>query len=187
MICVTGRGTTIIQELAKITKDEIVRIDADWKWEDARFVLPESANQFVLAAGHLVGKPVSEQSLLDLGQTWAINCANVMRVCERALERPDARVVVIGSESAILGSYDMAYAAAKAGVHAYCQTRKLGPDQSLTVISPPIISDSGMTRARPDFPDVLTKRRTITAREVAVEILAVLNGFPEQAPRLLRL
>lgn len=187
MIAVTGRGTTIIQELAKITRDEIVRIDGDWKWDDAPFELPESAARFVFAAGRLVGKPVHEQSLIELSQTWAINCCNVMRLCERALERPDARIVVIGSESAILGSYDMTYAATKAGIHAYCQTRKIGPDQSLTVISPPIIRDSGMTRARPDFPDVLEKRRTISAREVAVEVLAILNSFPEQAPRLLRL
>jgi NAD(P)-dependent dehydrogenase (short-subunit alcohol dehydrogenase family) len=187
MIAVTGRRTTIVQELAKITSDPIVRIEGDWKWEDAEFELPLAVSKFVFAAGHLVGKPVGGQTLIELGQTWAINCANVMRLCERALLRPDARIVVIGSESAILGSYDMAYAAAKAGIHAYCQTRKLAPDQSLTVISPPIISDSGMTQRRDDLAEILATRRTVTAYQVAAEVLSALNCFPEEAPRLLRL
>lgn len=183
MILCTGYGTTIVRSLATLTPEPIVRIDGDWKWSAADFELPDG-DRFVFAAGYLCGKRLVEQSGMETMTAFSVNCENVMRLCEAALERPSARIVVIGSRSAIDGSYDLSYAVSKAAIHAYAQMRKLGPDQSLTVIAPPIISDSGMTMRRPDLVEVLATRRTVTSLDVAHEVLAALNGAPEDSIRL---
>jgi NAD(P)-dependent dehydrogenase (short-subunit alcohol dehydrogenase family) len=98
----------------------------------------------------------------------------VIAACDQVFdERELARVVVIGSESGFSGSYDSAYAAAKAGLHAYVETKRLKPRQQLVCVAPGIIADAGMTTRRPDK-DALAaralehpKRRFVTALEVA--------------------
>lgn len=175
MIAVTGRSTTIVAELERLSGEEIVRIEGDWKWAGFEFELPDT-DRFVFAAGHLVGKKLSEQSGIEQMQTFNINTLNPMVLCERALQRPKARIVIIGSMSGINGSFDMCYAVSKAAIHCYADMRNIGPDQSLNVIAPTIIADSGMTRRRPDYEKVLKERRTVTARHVASKVLDALNG-----------
>lgn len=176
MIAVTGRGTTIVQELEQLSGEAIVRIEGDWKWAGGEIDIPET-DRFVFAAGHLVGKKLAEQTGTEQMQTFNINTLNVMQLCERALERPTARIVIIGSMSGINGSHDMGYAVSKAAIHAYAEMRHIRPGQALIVVAPPIISDSGMTRARKDYPGVLSVRRTVTARQVAEKVLQALNGM----------
>ena len=174
MIAVTGSRTTIVQELAKT--ERIERIDADLAWADCQFDIPE-AERFVLAAGALVGKRIQEQGGSELLQAFSVNLINTVRLVETILDtNARARVVVIGSESAFLGSYDQAYAVAKGGLCAYASWRKVGPEQTLAVLCPPIISDSGMTMRRADYPEILAKRRTVTAAQVADAIKRLLDG-----------
>lgn len=166
MIAATGLRTTIVQELARLTGEEIVR---------AALPLPET-NKFVFAAGHLTGKAAAEQSDAEIALAFKVNVCDVISLCEAALFRPDARVVVIGSMSGICGSFDEVYAASKAALHHYAAHRKAGPSQLLCCISPPIISDSAMTKRRHDYPGVLDKRRTVTAEQVAKIAAAFLLG-----------
>lgn len=176
MIAVTGSRTTIVQELAK--QEAIERIDGDLSWADCEFDIPET-DRYVLAAGMLVGKRIQEQSGVELLGTATVNLLNTVRLCETILDiNARARIVVIGSESAFLGSYDQAYAVCKGGVCAYATWRKVGPEQTLAVICPPIISDSGMTMRRPDYPGILARRKTVTARYVAEWALRILAGPP---------
>jgi hypothetical protein len=44
------------------------------------------------------------------------------------------------------------------------------PTQTVACVIPPIISDSGMTRRRHDYPAVLDARRTVSAKEVAEKV-----------------
>lgn len=176
MLAVTGAGTTIVRELAKT--ERIARIDADLSLPGCDFDIP-TADRYVLAAGYLAGKPILVQSASELGRTFYINLVNAVRLIETILDtNPLARVVAIGSESAFAGSFDEAYAAAKGGLYAYALWRKVGPEQTLAVLCPPIISDSGMTQRRHDYPACLEARKTVTAAEVASAALRILDAPP---------
>jgi short-subunit dehydrogenase len=178
LLAVTGLSTSIIRELARLTDEPISRIEGDHAWFDTGFHIPE-AERFVLAAGLLVGKPIAQQSALEIENTLTVNLVSPMRICEKILGTNDrARICVIGSESGIFGSYDETYAAAKAGLHNYIQSRRILPSQQLVCVAPPIISDAGMTIRRDDYPEILTKRRTVTSQQVAIVIRQLLYGPP---------
>jgi NADP-dependent 3-hydroxy acid dehydrogenase YdfG len=102
-----------------------------------------------------------------------------MRTCERILTLvPNARICIIGSCSGIKGSYDQLYGASKAGIHYYVKTRKVLDTQQLIAVSPCIISDSGMTRRRSDYDDVIENRDTVTAKQVADVVYGLLTMSP---------
>lgn len=174
MIAVTGLRTTIVHELHKLRPDEsIERIDSfpSLNEFDCEFRIPSAAEHFVLAAGVLHPKRIADQAAHEISASLAVNLVNAVRLCELILERtPNARIVVIGSESAFFGSYDDTYFLAKAALHRYVQVRKVLPEQLLACLAPPIIADSGMTRRRSDYPAVLGQRKTCTATEVAVMV-----------------
>lgn len=177
MIAVTGRRTTIVQELEQLVPaEQIVRIDLDL--EDLGPLelnrIPP-ARRYVLAAGLLHQKRILEQSAGELVASLSVNLVNTVRVCEAILTSSEsARICVIGSLSAIKGSHDQTYAIGKAALMSYVRMRKVGPQQQLAIVLPPIISDSGMTRRRHDYPEVLSKRHTVTAAEVARLVKTIL-------------
>lgn len=168
MIAITGRRSTIIQELEAF--EPVERIESDY--------FP-CTTKFVLAAGVLVGKRISDMSPIEAYETVNVNLISVLRLCERILTRiPTARICVIGSCSGIKGSFDELYAASKAGVHQYVKTRKVLDSQQLIAVSPCIIADSGMTERRSDYPRVLEERQTVSAREVAEVVYGLLSMTP---------
>lgn len=176
MFGVTGKQTTIVSELEKLTGEVAIRISAP-TWPGPLiepFVIP-ACNRFVLAAGILLGKPIDKVSQNEALECCAVNLVTVIRLCEEILNsNPRARICVIGSASASLGSFDKLYAATKAGVAQYCQMRELGEQQQLVCIEPTIIIDSGMTRRRPDFEGLETRRFTVRAIDVARMVHAAL-------------
>lgn len=179
MLAVTGFRTTLVRELAGMIDEPVVRIRADLSKFDARFDIPEAADRFVLAAGVLHQRRTLEQTPEEIAESLAVNLVNVVRLCETILAGNErARICVIGSVSAEKGSFDQTYAAAKAGVHAYANFRKVLPTQQLIVFASPLISDSGMTRARHDYPQVLEQRPHISAHQVAVRVKRILYGWP---------
>mgnify|MGYP003908889943 CR=1 FL=1 len=178
MLAVTGFRTSIVQELKRFIDDPIVRIGADLGRLNCTLEFPP-ADRFVLAAGVLHQTQLIEQSPDEIMSSLAVNMINTVRLCELILKANDnARIVVIGSESADRGSFDTTYALAKAGVHAYARWKQVLPTQQLTVLAPPIIADSGMTRARKDYPEVLSRRRTVTAEAVARSVKSLLYTQP---------
>lgn len=172
MIAVTGLRTSIVQALIRMVGErQVQRIDADLARFDCSFAVPK-VDRFVLAAGVLHGKPMRAQSPDEILSCIAVNMVNVVRLCETILaSNQRARICVIGSESGFKGSFDETYALAKAAVHRYVETRKVGPQQQLVAVAPHIVIDSGMTRRRHDYAQVLEEqqagRRFTTAREVA--------------------
>jgi NADP-dependent 3-hydroxy acid dehydrogenase YdfG len=168
VIAVTGRRTTIVEELG--VYEPIERIEDGY--------LP-STDKFVLAAGVLVGKKIADMSTLEAYDTVFVNLISTMRTCERILSLvPNARICIIGSCSGIKGSYDQLYGASKAGIHYYVKTRKVLDTQQLIAVSPCIISDSGMTRRRSDYDDVIENRDTVTAKQVADVVYGLLTMSP---------
>lgn len=167
MLCVTGLRTSVVRELCRLTGDEPVRIDADLSDPGAILNIPK-CDRYLLAAGLLYGKRTLELSGSEIMAALAVNLVNVIRICETILTRDIApRICVVGSESGYVGSFEEIYAAAKAGVHAYVMQRATKWPQQLFAVSPPIISDAGMTMCRADYPGILSERWHVTTAQVA--------------------
>lgn len=180
MLAVTGINSTIVQELTKLLpNEEIHRIGMDI----AKFAAPvriPKADRFAFATGLLYPSPINLLTAEQVEQSCAVNLITVLRVCEYILQtNPDARICVVGSESAMRGSFDVLYASLKAGLHGYVRSRQTGPNQLLTCVSPPIIRDSRMTQARHDYPQVLEQRSTCSASDVAQAIQRLLYDETE--------
>jgi NAD(P)-dependent dehydrogenase (short-subunit alcohol dehydrogenase family) len=170
-LIVTGLSTTIVQQLEEIADEKASRIDCDLAAFGCSFGFPPGDpkhHRYVLAAGYLPGKSIEDATAEQLQAAWLINFVNTARLVNAITARdPFARICVVGSMSAVLGSYDEAYAASKRALHDWCERRPAKPGQQLVVVAPPIIIDSGMTRARPDFAAVRQTRVWVTAADVA--------------------
>lgn len=112
--------------------------------------IPLDGERYLFTQGLIHQARVLDQTQDDIRETWAVNVASVITDCERLLENnPKARICVMGSESGFKGSFDMAYAAAKAGLHKYIETRRIGyPGQQLVCVAPTCIYPSGMNGRR---------------------------------------
>jgi NADP-dependent 3-hydroxy acid dehydrogenase YdfG len=178
MLAVTGLNTTIVQSYLQIRPEGVIRIEATPSLSHSSPVLKVPlADRYILAAGVLHQARLTKQTEKEIIESLSVNFINVIRICEEILSRYKcARICVIGSESGFNWSYDDTYAGAKAAVHRYVETRKIAATQPLVCVSPIIISDSGMTMRRNDYPDILDKRRTVTAMAVAEVISGLFSN-----------
>lgn len=168
MLAVTGYGTTIVKELSQICGETIMRINYD---DDELPIV----DRYLFAGGVLYNKSGDEQTFDEWLVSVRVNFTNVVRMCEQIFMRKEpAAVCVIGSQSARTGSFDGTYAAAKRAIHDYVEARSTTRGHRLVCVAPTIIADSGMTRRRHDYPQVLKERRTVTARQVAEVVYRLL-------------
>jgi NAD(P)-dependent dehydrogenase (short-subunit alcohol dehydrogenase family) len=167
MLAVTGYTTTIVQALRSLLpeSERIERIE--------RGSVP-ICERYLLCAGLLHSKRLMQQTPMEVEDSLFANFVGPMRLCECILaDNESARICVMGSESGFKWSHDDTYAAAKAALHKYVETKKLKPEQQLICIAPSIIEDSGMTQRRTDLDHLAQrkaehpKRRFLTAMEVA--------------------
>jgi NAD(P)-dependent dehydrogenase (short-subunit alcohol dehydrogenase family) len=169
MIAIRGASSAIAQAFVGLLegRDTVVKVGR-------RDPMPNDAERFLFCGGFLAGKRAGEITADELRETTVANCTGVIAECDRLLARnASARVCIIGSESGISGSFDMAYAAAKAGLHLYVETKRLQATQQLICVAPSIVGDAGMTLRRKDA-ECLERRRAahpkgrfLTAIEVA--------------------
>lgn len=168
MLAVTGFRTTIVQELIKLVPEPVVSLYADLENFYSGVPTFGQAKRFVLAAGVLHQKSLREQSLEEVTKSVMVNLVGTMKLCDVIISHvKGARVCIVGSESGFTGSFDGLYAACKAGIHTYVETKRVASDQQVFAVAPTIISDSGMTQRRKDYPGVLKHRQTVTAARVA--------------------
>jgi NAD(P)-dependent dehydrogenase (short-subunit alcohol dehydrogenase family) len=167
MLAVTGYGSRIVDEMRALlpADEQVLRIDdlADW-----------SPDRYLLCAGILRPLQLYQQSVAQITESMLVNLIRPMQLCDLILERNDkARICVIGSESGYSWSYDGTYAAAKAALHRYVETKQIKPDQQLVCVAPSIISDCKMTLDRKDVENLERRReshpkkRFLMAAEVA--------------------
>lgn len=179
MIVITGWRTTIAQE---------VRMGLQ-PWQGPAVQgkplapgFPLNASHYLFCQGLLRAKPQSEQTTAEIEESWLVNFLSIRDLCDQIFEIGNARICVIGSESAFRGSYDDVYAAAKRELHNYVSTKRLKGSQQLVAVSPWIISDAGMTTRRLDRQNLELKRqehpkrRFLTANEVARTAMTLLFG-----------
>ena len=169
MIAVRGAGSRIAQALRPL-----IPLGEEWQ------AVPRGGNilnaeRYLFCQGLLVSARLRERTSGEIAASFRANATDIMQACDAIFAANSvARVCVIGSESAYGWSYDSVYAAAKAALHRYVETKKLRTvDQQLVCISPGIIEDCGMTTRRLDY-DNLSRRRAVhpkgrflTAGEVA--------------------
>lgn len=147
MIAINGMGSAIAKALiGMLPVGELVH-----QYEIGRYRDHPPCERFVFLQGHLAGRNLLEHDTDSEAETLRVNFLEVARSCDLILAANDqARIVVIGSESGFSGSYDMAYAGAKAALHLYVETKRIGPGQQLVGIAPSIVGDAGMTTRRID-------------------------------------
>lgn len=111
-----------------------------------------SCDGYIITLGSLIPKTVLEQSDHESLLSLKINLLIPIKICEYLIEyNPNAKIVVIGSESATKGSHDTTYFTAKAGLNAYVRERRIKyAGQSLNLIEPSVIADTAMTQKRHD-------------------------------------
>jgi NAD(P)-dependent dehydrogenase (short-subunit alcohol dehydrogenase family) len=162
MVAITGAQTTIAREFVKlmpISDHDIVEIGRN------RGMIT-TADAYLFCQGYLAGRDAAGIDREEAIRTWADNFGTVAANCDFILKHnPRARICIIGSYSGIKGSFDATYAAAKAGIHLYIETKRLQhPGQQIVGIAPHIIMDSGMTRRRGDL-DALNERGAHRGRD----------------------
>ncbi len=170
MIAISGLHTTIAAEFLRLTPQD----EAVYHLARGSGVPNGHGNRYLIAQGVLHGRSAAEHTFDTSEETWAANFMLIAALLDGVFKEDSAaRVVVIGSESGFAGSYDTAYAGAKAALHLYVERKALKPHQQLVAISPGIIGDAGMTTRRADV-GTLEKRRAahpkqrfLTAKEVA--------------------
>lgn len=171
MLAVTGYRSKIVEELRKLlpAHEKVVRCDelADW-----------TADSYLFCAGLLRPKTLLHQTKEEIEESIWVNLLSPMQLCDSVLKRNDkARICVMGSESGFSWSHDGAYAAAKAALHRYVETKKIGPHQQLVCVAPSIIEDAQMTLRRQDT-DNLERRRQAHPKQrflKAVEIARLIH------------
>jgi len=173
MLAVTGFHSKIVDELRKLLPggEEIVPFD--------RLIDPKVwCDRYLFCAGVLRPKRLEEQSLDERDESWHVNLIRPMLLCDEILARNSrARIVVMGSESGFSWSFDGTYAAAKAALHRYVETKKLKPDQQLVCVAPSIIEDCGMTMRREDTENLERRRKAHPKQRFlkAVEIAKLIH------------
>lgn len=123
--------------------------------------MPLDLPRYLICMGYLAGQSLQDISPKEAKKTWDLNFIDIVLFCDRVYaDNPDARICIIGSMSGIKGSFDMAYAGAKAALHVYIEAKRLtGRHAQLVGIAPTIIEDSGMTQRRNDLDHCIDRGR----------------------------
>jgi NAD(P)-dependent dehydrogenase (short-subunit alcohol dehydrogenase family) len=172
MLAIRGAKSSIAFELIRLLGPDQQYVAVG---RGRSMLVKSDATEFLFCQGMLVGKSIDRITYDEQAKTFDVNAIQVIDECDRIIAgRDNARIVVIGSESGFTWSHDSCYAASKAALHRYVETKRLRtPDQQLVCVAPGIISDSAMTQRRDDQ-DVLAVRaknhpkgRWLLAAEVA--------------------
>lgn len=176
---ITGASSAICQELTRLSPEPVVVVGQEQvdmrdlaQITGMKSMLQEH-NRIVVAHGSCSDVPFLSRQPADIAESLFVNCVSEARLCEIALAaNPSARICVIGSASAIKGSWDIPYWFGKAGLHSYVRERRLEhPGQQLVCVAPSGI-DCGMTLRRPEreiaeLRQSHPKRRLVSPAEVA--------------------
>ena len=189
-ILVTGGSSKIGKEFIKLLPKNIVINNpkrSEWdlsknKFNKKQLNLIKNSDKIVILHSKLSSKSHLKKSLKDITDQICINLTSIIRICEIALStNPKARIVILGSESGLKGSYDIIYALTKSSIHKYVEERKIKyKDQQLLCLAPSTISDGKMTLKRKDKKNVKKsininpKKRGINSKEISIFIYKLL-------------
>ena len=189
-ILVTGGSSKIGKEFVKLLPKNIIikkpnKIEWDLskdKFNRKQVNLIKNSDKIVILHSKLSSKSHLKKSFKDITNQICLNLTSIIRICEIALNsNPKARIIILGSESGLKGSYDIIYALTKSSIHKYVEERKIKyKDQQLLCLAPSTISDGKMTLKRKDKKNIKKsiyinpKKRGIKSKEISIFIYKLL-------------
>ena len=148
MIFVRGASSAIVQALSTLHPPN---------WDGTKLIHSVSRGEkmpdgerYLFCTGLIHQLRLCDQPDEMIAETFQVNAISVIRECDRLIDvNPKARICVIGSESGFRGSFDAAYAVAKAALHRYVEIKRLKyPDQQLVCVAPSCVLNTDMNRQR---------------------------------------
>ena len=182
-ILIIGKNSKIAKEFVKKVgnKSNIIQPSKkEWDMNSLSFTneqnnLIKKSNRILLLHSVISNKKFIEREEIDIVKQIKINLLSTIKICEIAIKyNKNVKIIVLGSESGIKGSYDIVYALTKSSIHKYIKEKKIKhPNQQLLCIAPSTIVDAGITLRRKDQNNVdksindNPKKRGIKSREIA--------------------
>ena len=166
-----------VSQYGRNSKPALDFCDVSFKSVVVDIATSDEHSHYLICSGMLQSKPIVNQSASQISDSFLINAAGPIVTCELLLSNdPQARIIILGSESARKGSYDMTYALSKSSLYVYVRNKRVGPRQQLLLVLPSNVGDLGMTLRREDL-DRLSgyrsshpKKRFIHSSELALLI-----------------
>ena len=120
-------------------------------------------------------KKLQYKTQKEINDQININLVSIIEISEIALKyNKKAKILIMGSESGLKGSFDIIYGLTKSGLHKYVEERKIQfKDQQLICLAPSTIIDGGITIKRKDKKNIKKsinlnpKKRGLKSKEVA--------------------
>jgi len=120
-------------------------------------------------------KKLQYKTQKEINDQININLVSIIEISEIALKyNKKAKILIMGSESGLKGSFDIIYGLTKSGLHKYAEERKIQfKDQQLICLAPSTIIDGGITIKRKDKRNIKKsinlnpKKRGLKSKEVA--------------------
>lgn len=188
-ILIIGKSSNISKEfLKKIPKNNFIFKPSKKVWNmknidfnSKKINLIKKVNKILLLHSVISSTPFLKRRSLDIVSQISINLLSVVKICEIALQHnKKVKIIILGSESGIKGSFDVVYSLSKAAIHKYVEERKIKyPEQQLICLAPSTIIDSHMTIKRKDKRNVQKsiinnpKKRGILSKEISNLIYAL--------------
>ena len=182
-ILITGGSSKISFHLKKLIPKKYniyLPTKKSWNFSNADFSkdkinLIKKCDKIYLFHSIVSSKKHLSKSYEEIINQININLLSIIKICEISLKyNRKAQIFILGSESAIKGSFDIVYALTKSSIHKYVEERKiLYKDQQLVCIAPSTIIDSKMTLRRKDKKNVTKsiknnpKKRGLHSKEIS--------------------
>ena len=193
-ILIIGKNSVIAKEfIKKINNTQIIAPSKSlWNMNNTDLSMKQiniikSVDKILLLQSVISSKFFLNRKQSEITKQININFLSVIKICELALNyNKKVKIIVLGSEAGIKGSYDIVYGLMKSSIHKYVEERKIQyPSQQLVCISPSTIIDTKMTLSRKDQKNVLKsifknpKKRGIKSIEIANLIYSIFYNITD--------
>jgi NAD(P)-dependent dehydrogenase (short-subunit alcohol dehydrogenase family) len=182
-ILIIGKNSNISKEfLIKIPKVKFIFQPSKKKWnmknidfDSKKINLIKKVDKILILQSVISSIPFLKRRSSDIASQVSVNLLSVVKICEVALQHNrKVKIIILGSESGIKGSFDIVYSLTKAAIHKYVEERKIKyPEQQLICLAPSTIIDSRMTIKRKDKKNIQKsivnnpKKRGILSKEIS--------------------
>ena len=181
-ILIIGKNSKISKEFIKKIKNKKIISPSKFDWDmsesdfnNKKINIVKKVNKILLLQSVLASQDFLKRTEKEIINQININLISVIKICEIALRyNKKVKIIILGSESGIKGSYDIIYGLMKSAIHKYVEERRIKyPKQQLVCIAPSTIIDTKMTLKRNDKKNVIKsikenpKKRGLRAKEIA--------------------
>jgi hypothetical protein len=193
-ILIIGKNSIIAKEfIKKIHNTQIIAPSKSlWNMNNTdlskkQINIIKNVDKILLLQSVISSKFFLDRKQSEITKQININFLSIIKICELALNyNKKVKIIVLGSESGIKGSYDIVYGLMKFSIHKYVEERKIQySKQQLVCISPSTIIDTKMTLSRKDQKNVLMsilknpKKRGIKSIEIANLIYTIFYNITD--------